>query len=209
MLGSVSEGSRTTVVLADDHPVYREGLRRAVAERPDLELLGEAENGRDAVTQIRTLAPKVGVLDLRMPGLSGEDLIATVVREAPNTKVLVLSAFDEAEIVFSAISAGASGYLAKDASRTAICEVALDPQLQSGLLGQIRARADPVAPALTPREHEVLTHVAEGLTSAQIGERLFLSPATVKSHLSTIYDKLGVPDRSSAVAVAIRRGLLD
>jgi two-component system nitrate/nitrite response regulator NarL len=216
-LNLVVEGSNTAVVLAEDHPVYREGLRRAIAERPDLRLVGVAADGASALEAVVAEQPDVALMDLRMPGISGEDLIAAIGRDAPATRVLVLSASQEPDVVFGAITAGASGYLSKDASRSVICdavaalgrgESVVDPRLQAGLVGQIRGRGRQAKPVLTPREHEILVHVAEGLTAAQIGAQLYLSAATIKSHLSGIYQKLGVPDRSSAVAVAIRQGLL-
>jgi two-component system nitrate/nitrite response regulator NarL len=214
----VPDRQRTTVFLADDHPVYREGLRRAVEERPELRLVGEAADGRQTVSELRRLRPDVAVVDLRMPELEGAELVAAVKAAAPDTRVLVLSAFDDAEHVFAALTAGADGYLAKDADREAICdgiaalargEALIDPGVQSGLLREMRSRAAARKPTLTPREHDVLELVAEGLTAQQIGDRLVLSAATVKTHLSSVYEKLGVPDRSSAVAVAMRRGLLD
>lgn len=210
-------GSRTAVVLAEDHPVYREGLQRAVRERPDLELIAAVADGDEALATICRTDPQVAVLDLHMPGCAGPDLIAAVNLRAPDTSVLVLSASQEPELVYAALSAGASGYLAKDSGRTVICdaivalgrgESVVDARLQAGLVGQIRGRSRAPLPALTDREREILAGVADGETAAEIGRRLFLSPATVKSHLSAIYRKLDVPDRSAAVAVAMRGGLL-
>lgn len=211
--------ARVTVLIADDHPLFRDGIARAIRARPDLELVGEVGDGRTALEGIRELAPAVAVLDLRLPELDGLEVLNAVRRDALPTKVLLLSAFTDGPLVFEAVSGGAAGYLAKNADRTAVCdavaaiargETVLDPTLQSGLLEEVRARgvAD-TRPVLTPRETEVLRLIADGLSAPQIGRRLFLSTATVKTHTSHLYEKLGVSDRAACVAEAMRRGLLE
>lgn len=214
-----AQRKRATVVIADDHPLYREGLARAVGARPDLELVGEAGDGRAALELIRSLAPDVAVLDMRMPGLRALDAVEALERDGAHTRVLVLSAAVESSLVYAAVAAGAAGYWSKDAERDAICDAiaaiargerVLDPSLQSGVFSEIHAReVDTRRPVLTAREHEILVLVAEGKTAPAIGNELFLSTATVKSHLAHLYDKLGVSDRAAAVAEAMRRGLLE
>ena len=211
--------SRVTVVIADDHPLYREGLARAVSSRPDLELVGEAGEGREALELIRHLKPAVAVLDLHMPGLEGVEVVEAAKRDRLETRVLMLSAAVDSALVYRAVAAGAAGYWSKDADRTVICdaiaavargESVLDPSLQAGVFGEIHSReVDDERPVLTEREQEILGLVARGLTAPAIGKELFLSPATVKTHLGHLYDKLGVGDRAAAVAEAMRRGLLE
>jgi two-component system nitrate/nitrite response regulator NarL len=212
-------GKRATVLIADDHPLYREGLARAISGRPDLELVGEASDGRTALEQIQHLTPDVAVLDMRMPGLRGLEIVEALTRGGSATRVLVLSAAVESSLVYSAVAAGAAGYWSKDAERDAICDAiaavargerVLDPTLQSGVFSEIHAReVDTDRPVLTSREHEILSCIAQGKTAPAIGTELFLSTATVKTHLAHLYEKLGVSDRAAAVAEAMRRGLLE
>jgi len=211
--------ARVTVLIADDHPLFRDGIARAIRARPDLELVAEAEDGREALERIRELAPAVAVLDLRLPGLDGLEVLNAVRRDALPTRVLTLSASEDGALVFAAVSGGAAGYLSKSADRTAVCdavaaiargETVLDPGLQRGLLEEVQARgvAD-TRPVLTPRETEILRLIADGLSAPEIGRRLFLSTATVKTHLGHLYEKLGVSERAACVAEAMRRGLLE
>jgi two-component system nitrate/nitrite response regulator NarL len=212
-------GKRATVLIADDHPLYREGLARAVSSRPDLELVGEADDGRAALEQIQQLAPDVAVLDMRMPGLRGLEVVEALTRDGSPTRVLVLSAAVESSLVYAAVAAGAAGYWSKDAGRDAICDAiaavargerVLDPSLQSGVFSEIHAReVDTGRPVLTSREHEILLCIAQGKTAPAIGAELYLSTATIKTHLAHLYEKLGVSDRAAAVAEAMRRGLLE
>jgi two-component system nitrate/nitrite response regulator NarL len=209
---------RVRVLVADDHPLYREAVVRMVKERPDLELVGEAADGRAALEAIRALAPDVAVLDLRMPELDGLHVLNAVQREGRRTRVVILSAFLESALVFDAVAAGAAAYVSKDADRARIAdtiaavargETVLGAEVQPGLAEQIRARGRPDRPGLTERESEVLRLVAEGLSAPEIGRRLHLSAATVKSHLQSLYEKLGVSERAAAVAEGMRRGLLE
>jgi two-component system nitrate/nitrite response regulator NarL len=212
-------GKRATVVIADDHPLYREGLARAISMRPDLELIGEATDGRAALAHIQQLTPDVAVLDMRMPGLRALDIVEALTRDGSRTRVLVLSAAVESSLVYAAVAAGAAGYWSKDAQRDAICDAiaavargdrVLDPTLQSGVFSEIHAReVDTGRPVLTSREHEILLCIAEGKSAPTIGAELYLSTATVKTHLGHLYEKLGVSDRAAAVAEAMRRGLLE
>ena len=214
----MSQGAaRVRVLVADDHPVFREGIVRAIKDRPELELVGEAADGREALDMVRRLDPDVAVLDVKMPGLDGIQVVNAITRDGLRTRVVLLSAFVEGEVVYGAISSGAAGYLSKDADRQRICEAVsavargetvLSPEIQAGIAEQIRARGGD-APPLSARERQVLELIAEGLTVAEIGERIHLSPGTIKSHLQSLYEKLGVSDRAAAVATAMRRGLLE
>ncbi|MGI9020316.1 MAG: response regulator [Solirubrobacterales bacterium] len=211
--------ARVRVLVADDHPIYREGIVRAVKERPDLELVGEAEDGRIALDEIKRVTPDVALLDIRMPGLEGPQVLNALQRDGVKTKVIFLSAFMEGELAYETVAAGARGYLSKESAREEICDAivavarggtALAPEVQAGLAAQVqeRERTDR-PPRLTSREQEVLQLISEGLSAPDIGRQIHLSPTTVKSHLHKLYEKLGVSDRAAAVAEAMRRGLLE
>jgi two-component system nitrate/nitrite response regulator NarL len=210
---------RVRVVVADDHPLFREGIERAVRERPDLELLGAAADGREALEQIRALEPTVAVVDLKLPGLDGLQILNAVKRDGLPTRVLFLSASGDPEVVFQAVQGGAGGYFLKEADREAILDAiaavargstVIDPDLQAGVFDQIRLRGtSDDRPILTAREREVLTLMADGLSGPQIADRLIVALPTVKTHQARLYEKLGVSDRAAAVAEAMRRGLLE
>ena len=214
-----SRHERVTVLVADDHPIYREGIVRAIKDRPDLELIGEAVDGREALERVRSLAPDVAVLDIRMPGLDGTQVLAAMRREGLESEVLFLSAFMEPELAYKTVAAGAKGYLSKESSRQEVCEAivsiarggtAFAAEAQAGLAAQIQERETSGGPPqLTDREQEVLELVAEGYSAPDIGKHIHLSTTTVKSHLHSLYEKLGVSDRAAAVAEAMRRGMLD
>ena len=161
----------------------------------------------------------MAIVDLRLPDLDGMDILNAVKRDGLATRILMLSASTEGPLVFQAVSAGAAGYLSKNADRTAVCdavaaiargESVLDPGVQSGLFAEVRSRgvADQ-RPVLTQRENEILRLIAEGKSAPDISRELFLSTATVKTHLGHLYEKLGVSDRAACVAEAMRRGLLE
>ena len=214
-----AKNERVTVLVADDHPIYREGIVRAIKDRPDLELVGEAGDGRQALEEVRRLSPEVAVLDIRMPGLDGTQVLAAMRREGLETEVLFLSAFMEPELAYKTVAAGAKGYLSKESSRQEVCEAivtiarggtALAAQAQAGLAEQIQERERSGGPPqLTAREQEVLRLVSEGYSAPDIGKQIHLSTTTVKSHLHSLYEKLGVSDRAAAVAEAMRRGMLE
>ena len=207
------------MVVADDHPIYREGIVRAINERPDLDLVGEAADGRQALDQIQELSPQVAVLDIRMPGLDGTQVLSAMRRDGLETEVLFLSAFMEPELAYRTVASGARGYLSKESSRHEVCEAivtiarggtALAAEAQAGLAREIQERERTGGrPQLTDREQEVLNFVAQGLSAPDIGKQIHLSTTTVKSHLHSLYEKLGVSDRAAAVAQAMRRGLLE
>ena len=209
----------TTVLIADDHPLFREAIARVIAERDDLELVAQTADGRAALDRIRELRPNVAVIDVRMPELDGSDVLLAVRAEGLPTNVVFLSAFLDSKTVYEAVAAGANAYLSKEADTdeivTAILaaargETILGPEVQTGLAEQIRFREESDArPRLSEREHEVLRLIAEGLSAPEIGERIHLSTATVKTHLQHLYEKLGVSERAAAVAEGMRRGLVD
>jgi two-component system, NarL family, nitrate/nitrite response regulator NarL len=213
------QAGRGRVVLADDHPMLREGVARSVRDHPDLLLVGEADNGHDALALIRAEQPDVALLDMRMPEFDGMDTLRALIADGSPTRVIFLSAFADGPTVYAALAAGAAGFLAKDADRRTICEAlvaaahgetVLAPELQAGVAFEIRARACAEAgPKLTARELEVLGLAAGGRNGPDIARLLVVSPTTVKSHLQNAYQKLGVSDRAAAVAEAMRRGLLD
>ena len=211
--------ARVSVVVADDHPLFREGIERAVRERPDLELVGAAADGREALDRIRELEPQVAVLDVRLPQLDGLQVLNALTRDGSPTRVLFLSASGDPELVYRAVQSGAAGYFRKEADRDAILNgiaavaggrTAIEPELQSGVFDQIRLRGTgDERPILTVREREVLTLMAEGLSGPQIAEQLIVALPTVKTHQTRLYEKLGVSERAAAVAEAMRRGLLE
>jgi two-component system, NarL family, nitrate/nitrite response regulator NarL len=209
---------RTTVFVADDHPVFRDGLVRALRSRPEFEVAGEAGDGREALEAIKRLKPAVALLDVKMPGLDGAAIAHAVRRDGLPTRVVLISAHAPSELMYRAISLGAAAYLSKDASREEICdtvaavargETRLSPEIQGELVRQIQMRAVDDRPVLSPREREVLALIAEGFSAPDIARRLHVSPATVKTHLQSLYEKLGVSDRAAAVASAMRTGLLE
>jgi two-component system nitrate/nitrite response regulator NarL len=211
-------GRCPAVLIVDNHPVYRDGLARAIESRPDLRLAGEADGGRAALERIRELRPDVAAVDMRMPEIDGLGVLAAAVRDFPETRVLIISAYLDGDIAYRALAEGAAGFVSKDSSRQMICDaiatvasggIALCPEVEVDLASEIRRRTRIERGALTERELEVLHGVAEGLSAAAIGERLHLSPTTVKSHLRNLYAKLDVGDRAAAVAEAMRRGLLE
>jgi two-component system, NarL family, nitrate/nitrite response regulator NarL len=206
------------VYLADDHPMFLQALIDAIHDRPELDLVGSASSGQEAAAGITELAPDVAVVDMRLRGASGQEVMDVVAEQGSRTRFLFLSAHIESDLVYTALARGAAGYLSKEVDREAICdavlavargETVLSPDVQRNLAGAIRHRDAPERPLLTPRELAVLSLVAEGLSTPQIAARLKVASATVKTHLQSIYHKLDVPDRTSAVAAAMRRGLLE
>jgi DNA-binding NarL/FixJ family response regulator len=202
------------LLIVDDHPVVRDGLRGVFADDPDFVVVGEAANGAEALAQVRAQPVDVVLMDLRMPELGGVEAIRELRRRTPAPNVLVLTTYDTDGDVIPAIEAGATGYLLKDAPRETLVravraaangESVLSPSVASRLMGQLRT---PAAAALSQREREVLALIATGATNRAIAAALFISEATVKTHLLHIYAKLGVQDRAGAVGESYRRGLL-
>ncbi|MFK0238362.1 response regulator [Streptomyces vinaceus] len=205
------------VIVADDHPLYREGVARALAWSDSIEVVGEAGDGREALAMIKEMTPDVALVDHKMPVVDGIELTHAVIRDQIPTRVLILSAYNDSEFVFRALENGASGYLLKDAKRIDIIEAVrrvangetvIPTGLAGGVAEEIRIRAQTAGPAFSERELEVLKFFAEGLSIPQVAQQLFLAPSTVKTHAQHLYEKLGVSDRAAAVAEGMRRGLL-
>ena len=202
------------ILIVDDHPVVRDGLRGMLAGEPDLEVVGEASDGGEARAVVGTLRPDVILMDLRMPGMGGAAAIRALAEDGNRARVLVLTTYDSDSDVVPALEAGATGYLLKDTPRDELVrairaaargEAVLAPSVATRLVSQLRA---PAQDALSERELEVLTLIAQGETNRGAAARLFISEATVKTHLLHIYTKLDVNDRAAAVAAAYERGLL-
>jgi DNA-binding NarL/FixJ family response regulator len=207
-------GRPIRLLIVDDHPVVRDGLRGVFADDPDFEVVGEASNGAEAIAQVQPLAADVVLMDLRMPEMGGVEAIERLRRTAPGARVLVLTTFDTDRDVLPAIEAGATGYLLKDAPREELVravraahrgESVLSPAVARRLMGQVRR---PSREALSQRELHVLRLIADGASNREAAAKLFVSEATIKTHLLHIYEKLGVRDRAGAVGEAYRRGLL-
>jgi two-component system nitrate/nitrite response regulator NarL len=209
---------KVRVVVGDDHPLFRDGVVRALASTGEIEVVAEADDGPSALEAIRKHSPQVALLDYRMPGMDGAQVAAAVQRDELPTRVLLLSAHDESEIVYKALQEGAAGFLPKESTRSELVNAVLDcakgrdvvaPSLAAGLVGEIRRRAEPEGPVLSPREREVLKMMAAGSTIPAMAKEMFLAPSTVKTHVQRLYEKLGVGDRAAAVAEAMRRKLLE
>ncbi|WP_169064146.1 response regulator transcription factor [Geodermatophilus dictyosporus] len=202
------------VLVVDDHPVVRGGLVGWLAAQPDLDVVGEAGDGQEALALVAATAPDVVLMDLRMPRMDGVTATERLTAAHPGVRVLVLTTYDTDADILRAVAAGATGYLLKDAPLPQLAdavraaargETVLAPPVAARLVSRMRAPA-PEEP--TPRELEVLAGVARGLTNAEIGRELFIGEATVKTHLLRVFAKLGVDDRTRAVMVAVERGLL-
>ena len=211
-------GELVRVVVGDDHPLFREGVVRALTGSGQICVVAEAQDGAGALALVREHQPDVALLDYRMPELDGTQVAAAVRRDELRTRVLLLSAHDDAAIVYHALAEGAAGFLSKESTRAELVSAVLDcargrdvvtASLTAGLAGEIRKRAQPAGPSLSTREREVLQMIADGLTVPAMAKQLFLAPSTVKTHVQRLYEKLGVGDRAAAVAEAMRRGLLE
>ncbi|MGW8667991.1 response regulator [Streptomyces niveus] len=209
------------VVLADDQPLVRSGLRLVMADHPDLEVVGEAATGAEAVQLVRDTGPDVVVMDIRMPGMDGIEATRLITAGPTSTRVLVLTTFDEDEYVYGALRAGASGFVVKDMALndilTAIRVVAVGdaliaPGITRRLIADFAGRPPQRSPrpvaGITEREREVLTLIGRGLTNTEIAEDLFITVATAKSHVSRLLTKLGARDRVQLVITAYETGLV-
>ena len=212
----------TRVLIADDQALVRTGFRVMLEAQPDLEVVGEAGDGREAVEAARLLRPHVVLMDIRMPTLDGIDATRRIVRAGSSPRVLIVTTFDLDEYVYEALRAGASGFLLKDAGRdelihavrvVAAGEALLSPSVTRRLIEDFanrprtRDRPETLA-ALTPRELEVLRLIARGLTNADIAHTLVVGDATVKTHITRIFAKLSLHDRAQAVVLAYETGLV-
>jgi DNA-binding NarL/FixJ family response regulator len=208
-----------SILLADDHPVVRAGLREMLAAEADMQVVGEAASGDEAVTLDGRLRPDVVLMDLRMPGGDGADAIGRISAARPGARILVLTTYDADADILRAVEAGAAGYLLKDAPRADLVrairaaargETVLAPAVAGRLVSRVRDPRGgvPPDPGLSARETEVLALVAQGLTNVQIGRELYVSEATVKTHLARACAKLGVTGRTAAVTRAMQAGVL-
>jgi two-component system nitrate/nitrite response regulator NarL len=205
------------VIAADDHPLFLYAVAHAVRAREELELVGEATGGPEALALLRELRPELAVLDVAMPGLSGLEVLETLTREGLPTRALFVTGTIDSALAYDLVQAGAAGVLQKDALpgdigealvRIARGETVLAPAVQAALVSGVRERREPQV-ALSAREHDVLRGIARGLSGPEIAAELHLSPSTIKTHLQRLYERLGVSDRAAAVAEGMRRGLIE
>ncbi|HCI82767.1 MAG TPA: DNA-binding response regulator [Ktedonobacter sp.] len=211
------------ILLADDHTILRAGLRMMLNAQPDMEVVGEAQDGRQAIAEVQRLQPDVVLMDITMPDMNGIDATRQIKRMLPETKVLVLTMHENDEYVFQALRAGAAGYMLKEAADTDLISALriiqsgqfyLSPMAQSVMVGDYLQRVrtgeekDSYS-SLTEREREILKLVAEGFTNNQIAEKLVISPKTVDTHRTHVMDKLNLHSRAELVKYAMRRGLLE
>jgi NarL family two-component system response regulator LiaR len=208
-----------TILIADDHPVVREGLARMIELEDDMEIVGQASDGQEAIDKARVLSPRVVLMDVRMAGMGGVEATQLLRTACPESDVIVLSNYDEDRVVFDALRAGAKSYLLKDVSADRLTEAirivargeaALNPAMMDRVMNEFRSlqeHSELPTDRLTPRESEVLQGLVDGLSNQELSAALVISEKTVKSHLTSIYRKLDVRDRSQAIVMAVRDGL--
>lgn len=211
--------SKATLLLADDHKMFRQGLRELIERKTDFTVIGEASTGREVLERVAQQPPDLLLLDIQMPEMDGVAVAQELGRTHPNIKIIMLTMYRQDEQIMQAIQAGARGYLLKDADSAELLkvlekvwqgEVALDPALLNKVFEAMRAQRDePYREPLTPREKEILALVVEGLDNRGIAARLFLSEKTVGNRLSEIFQKLGVSNRTQAAMLAVQKKLID
>jgi two-component system nitrate/nitrite response regulator NarL len=215
---AVPPGQKVRVVVADDHPLYREGVVRVLSASGQVDVVAEVEDGLAALAALKDHLPDVAVLDYKLPDLDGLAITQAAVREGLPTRVLLLSALGDGGTVYTALETGAAGYVTKEAQREEILDAVLacargenvlSGDLASSLLSEIRVRAHDDVPVLTAREREVLDLIAVGKSLPEVAKELSLGVTTVKTHVQHVYAKLGVSDRAAAVAEAMRHGLIE
>ncbi len=208
------------VLIADDHPLFRDGLRALLNSIPQTQLVGEAANGEEVLKQAVTLQPDVIVMDIQMPGLNGVDATKLILHDNPDIGIIVLTMFEDDDLVFAALRAGARGYILKGADQTEILRAIGAAVQGEALLGAPIAKrltrffsasrsslSAQAFPELTEREREILDLIAQGFSNGEIAEQFVLSPRTVRNHISRIFSKLQVPDRARAIVLAREAGL--
>jgi two-component system nitrate/nitrite response regulator NarL len=208
----------SSVIICDSHPLYLQALGELIEQSDDFELSGCGPNGRECIDLLQAQKPRACVLDLSLTEVDGLHVLANATQLGLPTRFLVLSACCDPAIVYKALSSGAAGYLLKTATHEAILDAltriieggnVLSSDLSEGLVRQISEKGGAAPAALTEREWQVLRQLCDGRSAAEIGRKLYLGSATVRTHLSRIYEKLGVSGRAGAVAVALRNGLVD
>ena len=208
------------IIVCDDQAIVRDGLELLLKLEKDIEVIGVAQDGAEAVELVTKHAPDMVLMDLKMPGMNGVEATRRICAEYPSVKVLVLTTFDDDEWVFDAIRAGVSGYLLKDTPREKVIEAIrgtlagktyVDPMVAGKLLDQVSSKQEQpstlISSKLTEREISVLRLIANGLSNGEIADRLHLSEGTVRNHVSSIFSKLDISDRTQAAIIAIRHGL--
>jgi DNA-binding NarL/FixJ family response regulator len=204
----------TSVILVDDHELIRQGLRRAFERDETFEVVGEAGTGEEARSLVDNLRPDVAIVDIRLPDVNGLDLAKELRAKSEQMGIVVLTMYSGDEHLFGALEAGASAFVAKDSPAEDIVaaarHAAVSPRAftASDLADAMRRRLEPTGPRLSPREMDVLTRLAQGLSVAQIAGQLYISESTTKTHISKIYDKLGATNRAQALMTALRLGLI-
>ncbi|MEW5958723.1 MAG: response regulator transcription factor [Chloroflexota bacterium] len=217
----MTEAKRLRVLIADDHPLFREGVTRLIAEQPDMEVVGEASDGLEALVKARELRPDLILMDVTMPGSDGLEATRLIKVELPETRIIILTQRDEGEILFEAISSGAQGYLLKTLRSQQLLEglrsvmeggASISPLMTKHLIEEIRhssqTHADAELEPLTAREQEILRLIAQDASNQEIADTLYLSLHTVKSHVKKILEKLQAPNRHQAALYARRKGLI-
>jgi two-component system NarL family response regulator len=207
----MAKSSAIRIMIIDDHPVVREGLSRIIVSDENMEVVGEASNGAEALEKFRKLRPDVALMDMRMPQMNGVEAIEAIRKDFPNARIIVLSTYDLEEDIYLALQAGARGYLLKDSPHTELIaainrvhagERVIPPSIATRLAERVGGNE------LTARESEVLNLIVHGKSNKEIGHELGISEGTVKSHVNNILDKLDVTDRTQAVSVALKRGIV-
>lgn len=207
------------VIAADPQPLFRRAVVQAIIAHPELEIVGDVRNGREALEMIQELQPDVAVLDSALPELDGASVLNAVVRDAPGTKVVLITANPDAQLAYDMVEVGAAGVLSKDVSGKDLCDAivnvakeqtVLDRRIQTGLASEIRLRRDrDDKPVLSQREQEVLKLVAKGMSAREIARELYLGTSTVRTHVGHLCEKFGVSRQAALVAEAMRRGFLE
>ena len=208
------------VLLVDDHALMRDGIRALLSLQDDIDIVGDASDGRQAVEKTLELQPDVVLMDVAMPGMDGLEATRRITKQSPKTKVLVITQYDNKEYILSAIKAGSAGYVPKRALGSELVSAIraiyrgdsfLYPSAASALMEDYRQQAKGEDPydQLTPREREILKLIAEGLTSQEIADRLFISLKTVIGHRSRLMEKLGLPNLAELIKYALRKGILN